>query len=73
MRDSLASLHRAAQEGMKPAPPLLANRGTAFFGAENEMVVKAEVIRPLRRPARARHVFWFRFPVAVPQSGFTTG
>jgi hypothetical protein len=53
----------------KPPLPLLANQGRAVFGAENEMAVKAEVSRwhaTLRRPSRARHVFWFRFPVAAP-------
>ncbi|MEE8583227.1 MAG: hypothetical protein V3T83_00050, partial [Acidobacteriota bacterium] len=60
LRDSVASLHRAAQVRMKPAPPLLANPGTAVFGAENEMAVKAEVRRwhaSVRHPSRARHVF----------------
>ncbi len=45
---------------MKPAPPLNANQGTAVFGAENEMALKAEVRRwhaSVRHPSRAHHVF----------------
>ncbi len=78
LRESVASLHRAAQVRRKPAPPLLANPGTAVFGAGNEMAVKAEVRRwhaSVPRPSRAHHVFgsvsrWLRRKAALPPANF---
>ena len=63
---------------MKPAPPLLANLGTAVFGAENEMALKAEVRgwhASVRHPSRAHHVFgsvsrWLRRKAALPPANF---